>query len=284
MPQELDPRIIKISIGVNGRLKTYSSPMNIKASGTKYANALQNDCTITLSNLDRATQDFILTETSPYNLNRTPKLVIVEAGRESYGTAVIYRGNVIKSIVSQPPDVSITLTCLTGNFLKGSIITRNFGGVTPLSTICQGVSQDTQTILDFQATNQNIGNYSYGGGALNQIELLNGMGGINAFIDDDKLIVKNAMVPLNGTTRVLSATTGMIGIPEFTEQGIKVKMLLDNQTRLGSGLRIESEQYPAANGQYVVYKLGFDIASRETPFYYIAEAARLPNRNRRNGQ
>lgn len=275
MPQQLDPRIIKISIGVNGRLKTYSSPMNLRATGTKYANALQNDCTVTLSNLDRATQDFILTETSPYVLNRTPKQVIVEAGRESTGTTVLYRGNITKSIVSQPPDVSITLSCLTGNFLKGSIITRNFGAVTPLNTICQSVSQDTETILDFQATNQNIGNYSYGGGALNQIELLNGMGGINAFIDDDKLIVKNAMVPLNGTTRVLNARTGMIGIPEFTEQGIKVKMLLDKLTRLGSGLRIESEQYPAANGTYVIYKLGFDVASRDTPFYYIAEAARI---------
>lgn len=284
MPQELDPRVIKISIGVNGRMKTYSSPMNLRATGTKYANALQNDATVTISNLDRATQDFILTETSPYTLNRTPKLVIVEAGRISIGTTVIYRGNIIKSIVSQPPDVSVTLTCLTGNFLKGNIITRNYGGVTPLNTICQGISQDTETILNFQATNQNIGNYSFGGGALNQIELLNGMGGINAFIDDDRLIVKNSRVPLNGTSRVLSATTGMIGIPEFTEQGIKVKMLLDNLTHLGSGLRIDSQQYPAANGTYVIYKLGFDIASRDVPFYYIAEASRLPQRNRPNGQ
>lgn len=275
MPQELDPRIIKISIGVNGRLKTYSSPMNLRATGTKYANALQNECTVILSNLDKPTQDFILTETSPYVLNRTPKLVIVEAGRVSTGTTVIYRGNVTKAVVSQPPDVSVTLNCLTGNFLKGNIITRNYGALTPLETICRGVSQDTDTILNFQATNQNVGNYSYGGGALNQVELLNGMGGVNAFIDDNQLIVKNSMVPLTGIVRILSARTGMIGIPEFTEQGIKVKMLLDNQTRLGSGLRIISEQYPAANGDYVIYKLGFDVASRDVPFYYTAEAARV---------
>lgn len=274
MAQQIDERIIRVSIGVDGAMKTYSSPMNITVSGTKFANALQNECTIVLSNLDKATQDYILTETSPYLLNRTPKLVIVEAGRQSTGVSKVYQGNVIKSTISQPPDVSIRLTCLTGNFLKGSIITRNFGAVTPLSQICQGVSQDTNTILNFQATNQNISNYSFGGGALNQIELLNGFGGINAFIDDDKLVVKNALVPLNGTTRILNAQTGMIGIPEFTEQGIRVKMLFDNQTRLGSGLRITSEKYPAVNGEYVIYKLGFELASRDTPFYYIAEAAR----------
>lgn len=274
MAQQIDERIIRISIGVDGGMKTYSSPMHIIATGTKFANSLQNECTVVLSNLDKATQDFILTETSPYLLNRTPKLVIVEAGRQSTGLSKVYQGNVIKSTVSQPPDVGIRLTCLTGNFLKGSIITRNFGAVTPLSQICQGVSQDTNTILNFEATNKNISNYSFGGGALNQVELLNGFGGVNAFIDDDKLIVKNAMVPLAGITRILNAETGMIGIPQFTEQGIRVRMLFDNQTRLGAGLRITSSQYPAANGEYVIYKLGFELASRETPFYYIAEAAR----------
>lgn len=274
MPQSLDPRIVKVSIEVNGRLKTYSSPMNLRITGTKYGNALQNECTVTIMNLDRATQDFILTETSPYILNRTPKTVIVEAGRESYGTALIYRGNIIKSIVSQPPDIAVTLSCLTGNFLKGNIITRSQGGTATLEAIARGVSQDTNTILNFQATNKNIANYSFGGGALNQVEVLNTVGGVNAFIDDNTLIVKNAFIPLTGITRVLSAETGMIGIPEFTEQGIKVKMLLDNQTKLGAGLRINSMQYPAVNGEYVIYKLGFDISSRDVPFYFIAEAAR----------
>ena len=274
MPQSLDPRIVKVSIEENGRLKTYSSPMNLRITGTKYGNALQNECTVTIMNLDRATQDFILTETSPYILNRTPKTVIVEAGRESYGTALIYRGNIIKSIVSQPPDIAVTLSCLTGNFLKGNIITRSQGGTATLEAIARGVSQDTNTILNFQATNKNIANYSFGGGALNQVEVLNTVGGVNAFIDDNTLIVKNAFIPLTGITRVLSAETGMIGIPEFTEQGIKVKMLLDNQTKLGAGLRINSMQYPAVNGEYVIYKLGFDISSRDVPFYFIAEAAR----------
>ena len=272
--QTLDPRIVRISIIVNGQTKTYSSPLNITAHGTKYGNSLQNEATVTISNLDRATQDYILTETSPYIINRTAKTIVVEAGRESYGTAVIYRGNIIKSIVSQPPDIGVTLTCLTGNFLKGNIITRNQAGSATLQQISSSISQDTETVLNFQATDKNIANYSFGGGALNQVELLNQVGGINAFIDDNTLVVKNAFIPLTGTTRILSADTGMIGIPEFTEQGIKVKMLLDNQTRLGSGLRINSVQYPATNGEYVIYKLAFEIASRDTPFYYIAEAAR----------
>ena len=272
--QELDPRIVRVSIEVNGRIKTYSSPLSITANGTKYANALQNECEVVIENLDRATQDYILTETSPYNKNRTPKSITVEAGRESYGTAVIYRGNIVSSSVTQPPDIGITLKCLTGNFIKGNILTRNQPGQATLSQISKQISQDTNTLLNFQASDRNISNYSFAGASLKQVEVLGAMGGINVFIDDNTLVVKDAYVPLTNTLRILNAQTGMIGIPEFTEQGIKVKFLLDNRTTLGGSLRIESKQYPATNGDYVIYKLGFQIATRDTPFYYIAEAAR----------
>jgi hypothetical protein len=271
--QELDPRIVRVSIEVNGGTKIYEG-IAITAHGTKYANSLQNECEITLSNLDRATQDFILTETSPYNLNRTPKLVTVEAGRQSYGTAKIFRGNIVTASVSQPPDIAVTLKCLTGNFLKGNILARSQPGLVSLSQVSRQIAQDTNTVLNFQAQDKNLANFSYSGSALKQVDHLSSVGGVNVFIDDSTLVVKDAFVPLSNTLRILNANTGMIGIPEFTEQGIKVKFLLDNRTTLGGGLRIQSDIYPATNGDYVIYKLGFEIANRDTPFYYIAEAAR----------
>lgn len=271
--QELDPRIVKISIEVNGVFKTYEG-LYITATGTKFANSLQNECEVKISNLDRSTQDYLLTETSPYTLNKTPKTLILEAGRKSYGTSKIYQGNIIKASVSQPPDIDITLKCLTGNFLKGNIISRYQPGQATLSQISKQIASDLNMTLNFQATDKNIGNYAYSGAALKQVDLLGTAGGVTAFIDDSALVVKDAYVPLTNTLRVLNVDTGMIGIPELTEQGVKVKFLLDNQTTLGGSLRIQSQRYPAINGDYVIYKLGFEIANRDTPFYWIAEAAR----------
>ncbi len=270
----LDPRIVKVSIEVNGKLKVYTDPIQLTANGTRYGNALQNECTVTLDNLDVETQDYLLTQTSPYNFNRTPKRVIVEAGRQSYGTAVIYVGNIVRAIVSQPPDITISLQCLTGNFYKGNILSKSWPGTVPMSQIAANVATSLNVGLLYQATDKNITNSAYSGDALGQVGNLAQMGNYNAFIDNNTLIVKDAFIPLNNSLRILSAQTGMIGIPEFTEQGIKVKFLIDNQTTLGSSLRIQSQQYPAANGDYVIYKLGFQIANRNTPFYYIAEAAR----------
>lgn len=271
---ELDPRIVKIGIEVNGQLKMYED-LALVAVGTKYANANQNECEIKLTNLDKQTSDFILTETSPFNLNRTPKRAVVDAGRESYGTTRIFSGNIIRSSISQPPDKTITLKCLTANFQKGNIIARNQAGSVALSQLAKQVAADVGMALNFQAQDKQIANYTYSGAALNQVDKLNELGLISAYIDDDILIVKDLTKPLTNVARVLNVESGMIGIPEITDQGIKVKFLLDNQTKVGGLLQVQSSVYPAVNGNYMVYKLNFEIASRDTPFYYIAEAKRL---------
>ncbi len=271
----LDPRIIEVSIQVNDVVKTYSQ-LAIIATGTKFANPLQNEAEVTIYNIDKQTQDFILSETSPYNLNRTPKIVTIKAGRQSYGTSLIYIGNIAYARVSQPPDIGLTLKCLTGNFAKGNIFSLSFPQGTPVDVIAAQFAQQAGLSLTFQAPNKNVANYAYSGALTQQVQSIQALDArYAAFIDDQTLVVKDGLVPLTGVLTILSAETGMIGIPEFTEQGIKVKFLLDNRTTLGGALQIKSQLYPAANGTYVIYKLSFEIATRDTPFYYIAEAARI---------
>lgn len=271
---ELDPRVIKISVQINGVIKTYTDLM-IEAQCTKFANPNQNEAEIKIYNLDNATVNYLLSETSPFNLNKTPKNIFVDAGRISYGTSRIYVGNIYTAHLTQPPDIAIVLKCLTGNFQKGNILSRNYTSNAQLSKISQGIANDLGVTLNFQATDKNIGNYTFTGGALKQVDQLQDAGNVNAYVDDEQLIVKNYNVPLTNRLKLISQDTGMIGIPSVTEQGIRVKFLLDNQTVLGGGLRIQSTQYSAINGEYVIYKLGFDIATRDTPFYWIAEAKRI---------
>lgn len=271
--EQIDPRLVRIGIEVAGILKQYEG-LQITASGTKYGNPNQNECEVTISNMDKATRDYILTETSPFNKNKARKKLIVEAGRVSYGYSKIFEGDITNSGVSQPPDIAIKLKALTGNYSKSDVIARTQPPSTSLRNISGQVAKDLGVTLDFQAKDKTIANYSFSGGALKQIDKLQSMGLVDAYLDDNVLVVKDLNAPLNGRVRVLNLDSGMIGIPELTEQGIRVKFLLDNQTTVGSSLQITSVLYPALNGFYVIYKLGFDIANRDTPFYWIAEAKR----------
>ncbi len=270
---KLDPRMIRVGIEINGQLKTYEN-LTISASGTKFANALQNEAEIRMTNLAKSDREYLLTETSPFNQNRTPKRILLDVGRRSTGLSQVFVGDISSCQLSQPPDITLTFKALTGQFQKGNIVTHSQAATVPLSTIARQVAWDLRLALRFEATDKHIANYAFAGGALKQIERLGETGGVNAYIDDGTLIVKNNHAPLHGETRVLSEATGLIGIPEITEQGVKAKYLFDAITRIGGALRIESKLNPAASGYYVIFKLHFEIANHDTPFYWIAEAKR----------
>lgn len=272
---ELDPRIVRLGIQIGEQQIKYYDGLAIAAIGMKYGNPNQNECEVKVANLDQATRNRILTETSPFNKNRKPKRMYIEAGRVSFGTTRIFVGDITNTGVSQPPDIVMTLKSLTKNFEKGNIIARNHPANTPLSTIAKGVASDIGVSLNFQAVDKSISNYSFTGGALNQLNALQSAGGVNCFVDDTNLIVKSSGVALKGFIRKLDLGSGMIGIPEITEHGVKVTFLIDNQTKIGSGLQLTSKEYPTLNGNYVIYKLGFNVTSRDVPFYYIAECKRL---------
>jgi hypothetical protein len=266
----LDPRLVRVSLQINGQLKTYGGdvdgaerPLHISSTGCKFGNALQNEAEIVVSNLTKSDRDYLLTECSPFNQNRTPKLAILEAGRASTGLTQIYKGNIVSCAPSQPPDIALTFKCQTGAFNKGKIVASAQAGSVSLSQIARQVASDTDTTLQFEADDKNIANYAFTGGALKQVGKIGDAGQVDAFIDDDALIVKNYGRPLSGVERVLSEQSGMIGIPEITEHGVKVTYLLDNQSKLGGALKIQSEIYPALNGSYTIYKLNWNIQTRE---------------------
>lgn len=274
MADEIDPRIVKIGIEIDGQIKYYED-LAITATGTKFANENENECEINITNLDKSTRDYLLTETSPFNKNKSPKRIIIDAGRKSYGTNRIYIGDITSAKVSQPPDITISLKATTANDQKGNVVAKNQPGVANLSTIAQQVANELGLSLQFECRDKQLANYSFSGGCLKQVNKLGQAGGVSAFVDDNKLVMKDYGVPLSGRVKILDMDTGMIGIPEITEKGIKVTYLIDNDTTLGGALQIKSKINPAINGTYNIYKLGFNITSREVPFYYIAEASRI---------
>ena len=274
MADVIDDRIVRISFEINGQLKIFDG-LFISATGTKFANPIQNECEVKIANLSKEDRDYLVTECSPFNKNKTPKKMILEAGRVSTGTSKVYEGDILTVTPSQPPDIMLTLKSKTGQFAKGNVVSSTAPPSESLQAKSQKVADQMGLSLQFEAKDKNISNGSYSGAQLKMVNDLGETGGVNSYIDDGKLVVKDFNVPLNGQLRIVDENTGMIGIPEIDEHGVKVKMLFDNKTVCGGALRITSKINVAVNGDYCIYKLSFDIANRDTPFYLIAEAKRL---------
>lgn len=268
-----DPRIVRVGVEVNGEVRVYED-LDITVSGSKVANPIQNTCTVTISNLTRDVRNYLLTETSPFNANRTPKRLFVEVGRLGDGPSRIFTGEIVTSAPTQPPDIGLTLTAKTGAFAAGQVVARSGTAQQALSSLAARVAADLSLTLDFRAQDKQIANYAFNGPMLRQVQALELAGGVDAYVDDETLVVKDRGAPLTDRTHVLSAQSGMIGIPEATERGVKVQMMLDAKVTVGGGLTIESALNPAMNGAYTIYKLDFEAATRDQPFYWTAEASR----------
>lgn len=272
----LDLRRIRIGIEVLGQINWYEDPaMRIKVSGTKYANPLQNDCTVVITGLRMQTRDYILTETSPYNENRTPKRLIVEVGRVDTGIFRLFTGDIVSVEPGGPPDLDLTIKALTQNAQSGNVVSTSMGALTKLSVLARKVANDLGLVLEFEAMDKNIANYQHTGSALAQVRKLQEAGNVSAYIDEDRLVVKDHDKALNGRLRILNKNSGMVGIPKGNEKGLTVTFLIDPTTTLGGALRIESQINKSLNGDYLITQLKFDAQSHETPFFYTAQATRL---------
>lgn len=275
---DIDQRILRVGVEVDGEIRWYEgsggSGLAITAKGTKASTDTQNTADVNIINLSKDVRNFILTETSPFNKNRTPKKLIIEAGRVSTGVARLFVGNITKSSPTQPPDIGLNMTAQTGAFKKGDVVARNGKAKEKLSDIAKKVSEDLEANLVFEAQDKLIANYSFSGATLRQVNALAETGGVEAYLDDETLVVKERGKPLRNRVKIIDNSTGMIGIPEATERGVSVRILYDLQTEMGSRIDLTSELNPALDGSYTIYKIDFDLASRDVPWYLDIEASR----------
>lgn len=268
----MDLRRVRLGVEVQGRINWYEG-LRINASGTKYASAMQNECTVTIDGLSRDVRDYILAETSPYMMRRRPQRIILEAGRVSTGVHRLFSGDVISSAISEPPDVRLTLTAKTGAWAAGRVVSDSGPPLEQLSSVARRAAELCEVGLSFEATEKNIACFTYSGGAIGMIDALQQAGGVRAFIDDEVLYVTDQDRPVRGRHRILTMDTGMVGIPKPTLRGVDVKYIIDGESSVGGALTIESVMNPSVNGTYTIYQLSFEVSSHDDPFFYTAVTA-----------
>ncbi|WP_422930146.1 baseplate hub protein [Singulisphaera sp. PoT] len=277
MTAAFDPRIVRVGFDLpSGHVDLEG--LAIYASGRKYASGIQAECTCRVFNLTRERQNSILTTASPLlkqGQERTPINMTLDVGRESYGTFRLFEGYVFQGGMTQPPDIGILLRSLTNNLLTGVIAGASQPRTALLSVIARSVAQANGLTLSFQAADKQINNWSVSGSAQQQINRLGQVGGVDAFVDNSTLVVIDSGKARDGDSVLINAQTGMVGIPQVTDIGVAVRVMINNAIQVGGSVTIESELNPAANGTFKVIQLNFEVASRDQPFWYTLVCSNL---------
>lgn len=277
-----DDRIVKLVFAYGSEIATIDTsadpknPPFIMANGSKFVDVTQNECNIQVANLSRDLRNALATNLTPFDYNQARKSVQVWAGRESTGLFLRYQGDIVSAVPTQPPDIIMNIRSRTMQFFKNDLVAQSYAVTAPLSQIAADISKQLGLNLRFEATDRSIANYAYTGSATGQIQRLQKLGAVDAYVDDGTLVCKDKGVSLQNTVFELSQAGGMIGQVELTEYGIRVKSLLSPNVKLGGTLRLNSVQNPSLNGDYTIYRTGFEIATRDVAFYDIIEATKYP--------
>ena len=269
----VDNRIVRVGLEIDGKMNLYSD-LKVVAAGVKYANPLQNECTLSITGLNAETRNYLVREAK--NKESVIKLTL-EVGRKSSGLFILFVGDVASAVSGMPPDVTLTIKAKTNNANNAKIVVTNGQAMQKLSNIAQIVADNNSLGLKFEATDKNIANYSFSGAASKQIHHLQQAGSVKAFVDDKFLIVKDSDKAAKGRRRVLNMNSGMVGIPRDTDDGIEAVYLIDGESELGGQLTVESKMNESINGDYIIEQLKFNVATHDDPFFYTAVCKRMSN-------
>lgn len=272
----IDPRLIRIGITING-VRTWYENYQIHAKGTKVSSTLSSECDIMITGLKSETQNYILQNCRPGSIGSGKRVKLdLEVGRESYGTASYYSGDVFRAHPIPKPDIGINLKCLVGYANKRKIVSRGgLGLYTSLRKIATWVAADNGYKLSFQIPDRNIRSYSFTGSAQDSLEQLESLANSEVFVDGETLYVKRQGELARGRIvyQVSNRYRNLIQA-QATEFGVIVKMMFHPDVTIGSVIDLESDLNPSINGQYTVFRAGFDVKKRGTEFYLNVECQR----------
>lgn len=246
-------------------------------------------CEISVANLAREDVEYLTTYTSPYVDQSKRKRINVFAGYESTGVGLIFSGDIYSALPEGLPDTWLKIKAKTEYYSQQDIITFQHSGIS-VKNLAQNIASELKVDLVWRSKcEKTVDSFNYSGGKAKLIERLNNIPFITAFIQNNSLYVvdTNEEPPEQedkaqvgsarktaGMVKLISAESGMIGLPQPDEQGIKVKVLLDPSLRLADWVKIDSKRLPIVNGLYQVYEMTYDFATREPQYYIEVKAKR----------
>lgn len=276
----MDKRKVIVEIETaDGQMERFDG-LNVKFSVKKTANDVMNKAEVSIANLSLDRIYMLTTFVSPYLNEQKRKAVGVYAGyvkNADDDVPLVFQGEITRAMPTMPPDIWLNCEARTGFYNNQRVVSESINGATTVKAICTKAAQNMGLQLNYTAKiNKSVEGFSHSGGGTAMLKRINELGGIIAFEDDGVLKVMDADKPETSEyIRVLNRHSGLIGIPQPDNMGLKMKMLLDPTFKVGDRIQLESEMLPKANGVYWCYALTHSGGLRETDFYTEIEAKRM---------
>jgi hypothetical protein len=235
--------------------------------------------------------------------------VIIEAGYQGFLTTktdgtteetpspkqygVIFDGLVIQAIRDKEDNVNykLTLVCMDGDsFLANNIIKMSIGGGQNQRQIVETIVSNAETPTEIGRISPDLNTQNLPRGKVffgtpkQYLKNVAADNNANFWVDDGAVYITKATDIPPGQALVLTPQTGLIGVPQQTQDGASFKCLLNPNIKLMSMVKLDNTmirqikqqvgQYPTMldqDGQYQIYKLSHYGDTRGDEWYTECE-------------
>ena len=240
----------------------------IKGTVSRKMGAVVGEAKISVANLTQDDVEYLSMYTSPYINPNVRKKISIYAGYADTGFGRIFHGEIFKALPQGLPDTWLDIEAKSLYYEQRTPLSYALSNVSS-QELAQSIAKQLNLSFDWGATaSKVIDSFNFSGSQAELIKEYNNLTDSLMFEDNGVLkVVDRNPTTMQGGVKLINKDTGMIGLPEPDQFGVKVKCLLDPSLSCGNWIKVESVKLPALNGNYQIYTLDFDFANRETNFY-----------------
>ena len=254
----------------NKRMLKRVDGLAIKGKVSRKGGSTRSEAQVSIANLPQEDVEFLTTYSSPYMKPTTKKLIRIYAGYSQTGYGQIFSGDIEEAIPADLPDTWLNIKAKSLFYANRTPLSFSVNNVSS-KDLAQGIAKELGLNFEWQASSKKTFDiFQHTGSQTGLIKQYNKLDNVTMYEDNGILRVvdkiSNKPTSDNGV-KLISKDTGMIGVPEPDQYGVKVKCLLDASLGLSKWIKVESVKLPTINGYYQVYDLDFDFANRDQAFY-----------------
>lgn len=197
--------------------------------------------------------------------------VTVSAGDNENGTAVCFQGIIMSAWadLSGAPDSVFVVTAQSG-YLDAlrPIAPTSYTGSVDVATVIAGIGEQMQPkrALENSGVNIRIASPYLPGTAMAQLTAISKAANINCVLDSlptrggEVIAIWPAGLTRNGQVPVISAATGLVSWPRYTQNGIQLTTLYNPSLTFGQRVEVRSQLTPA-NGQWAIASVTHNLSA-----------------------
>lgn len=187
----------------------------------------------------------------------------IYAGDDYSGYTQVFAGTIASAVAdfNSQPDIKMKIDARIGFF--GSITAQGQNVVKGTQSVASFVEKQAE-IAGFTFKNEgvtaSVKNAIFSGSPIEQARQACEQVGAELVIDDDKMILISNGSSVKGTVPKLTASTGLIGYPSMSSNGISFKAVFNPQLKFAGLVELKT-LVPKCTGQWRITKLSHKLSS-----------------------